>query len=287
MILAPGPGFPATTIALMKPAAQRRDALKGVWQEARTCVRCPLSESRTTVVFGAGDADADLMFIGEAPGKSEDEQGVPFVGAAGKLLDKLLAEIGMERSDVFIANVLKCRPPDNRDPRPAEIEACSGYLRSQIALIAPRVVCTLGNFSTKLLREDQTGITRLHGRPEVRSLGGRTVRLYPVFHPAAALYNPSSVEDLRADFARLPELLALPVPEQVAGPEGAATVVATAVGGDAAVVDEAAVVEEVPVGGEAAVVDEAAGAVAPVAVNTASPVAPDAATDDEGQLGLF
>ena len=125
----------------------------------------------------------------------------------------------MERSDVFIANVLKCRPPDNRDPQPSEIEACSGYLRSQIALIQPRVVCTLGNFSTKLLREDPTGITRLHGRPEVRSLGGRTVRLYPVFHPAAALYNPSSVEDLSCSGLRAPARAAgaAPVPDRVPG----------------------------------------------------------------------
>jgi DNA polymerase len=167
------------------------------------------------VVFGAGNADADLMFVGEAPGAREDETGLPFVGQAGKLLDRLLEEIGLERADVFITNVLKCRPPQNRDPLPQEIDACQGYLLRQLELIRPRVVCTLGNFSTKLLRADPaTGITRLHGREEVRRIGPRTVRLYPLFHPAAALYTPRMLETLRADFARIPELLALPEPDQ-------------------------------------------------------------------------
>ena len=148
------------------------------------------------------------MFVGEAPGANEDKQGLPFVGQAGRLLDKLLAEIGLERGDVFIANVLKCRPPGNRDPRPQEIEACRDYLHRQVDLIEPRVICTLGNFSTKLLRGDPTGISRLHGQPEVHVLGHRAVRLYPIYHPAAALYTPSMLETLRADFARLPELLA-------------------------------------------------------------------------------
>jgi DNA polymerase len=157
------------------------------------------------------------MFVGEAPGANEDRQGVPFVGQAGKLLDQLLGEIGLERGDVFIANVLKCRPPQNRDPLPQEIDACQDYLFRQLELIRPRVVCTLGNFATKLLRADPgTGITRLHGREEVRRLGPRTVRLYPLFHPAAALYTPSMVETLRGDFARIPELLALPEPPQPA-----------------------------------------------------------------------
>jgi DNA polymerase len=197
------------------PAAQeRREALKRLYlDEARDCVRCPLAQTRTQVVFGAGDADADLMFVGEAPGRSEDEAGLPFVGQAGKLLDRLLADIGLQRGQVFIANVLKCRPPNNRDPMPGEIEACQDYLRRQVDLIEPRVVCTLGNFSTKLLRADPTGITRLHGRPEVRTVGSRAVRLYPLYHPAAALYTPSTLETLREDFARIPELLALPVPE--------------------------------------------------------------------------
>ena len=196
-------------------AEQRREALKEVFAQAQRCVRCQeLAATRKNVVFGGGNADADLMFIGEAPGASEDERGLPFVGRAGKLLETLLGEIGTARKDVFIANVLKCRPPGNRDPLPVEIENCREYLYRQVELIQPRVICSLGNFSTKLLREDPTGITRLHGKPEELTLGRRTVRLYPLFHPAAALYTPRMLETLREDFSRLPELLALPEPQQ-------------------------------------------------------------------------
>jgi uracil-DNA glycosylase len=198
-----------------RSATARRETLKQVFAQARGCVRCPeLAATRRTVVFGAGNADADLMFVGEAPGASEDEQGVPFVGRAGKLLEKLLGEIGMQRGDVFIANTLKCRPPGNRDPLPIELENCQEYLLRQVELIEPTVICTLGNFSTKLLRGDPTGITRLHGQPEVLVLGARAVRLYPIYHPAAALYTPRMMETLREDFARLPELLAEGPPEQ-------------------------------------------------------------------------
>jgi uracil-DNA glycosylase family 4 len=165
-------------------------------------------------VFGSGNADADLMFIGEAPGANEDKQGLPFVGQAGRLLETLLAEVGLSRTDVFIANCLKCRPPGNRDPLPQEIEACQDYLFRQLELIEPNVVCTLGNFATKLLREDTTGITRLHGRDELRQIGPRVVRLYPLFHPAAALYTPAMLATLREDFQRIPELLARPAPAQ-------------------------------------------------------------------------
>jgi len=194
---------------------ERREALKDLYHQARSCTRCPqLASTRTTVVFGSGNADADLMFVGEAPGKNEDEQGLPFVGQAGRLLDKLLGEIGLTRQDVFVVNVLKCRPPGNRDPAPVEIENCQDYLMRQLELIEPTVVCTLGNFATKLLRADPTGITRLHGRDEERVIGTRAVRLYPIFHPAAALYTPANVEVLRRDFARLPELLALGPPRQ-------------------------------------------------------------------------
>jgi uracil-DNA glycosylase family 4 len=195
--------------------AERREALKQVWEQARGCVRCAeLAATRKTVVFGAGNANAELMFVGEAPGATEDEQGVPFVGRAGKLLEQLLEEIGLSRSEVFIANTLKCRPPNNRDPLPVEIDNCKEYLHRQVELIEPTVICTLGNFSTKLLRGDPTGITRLHGQPEVLTLGRRAVRLYPIFHPAAALYTPRTLETLREDFVRLPELLALGAPEQ-------------------------------------------------------------------------
>jgi uracil-DNA glycosylase family 4 len=195
-------------------ATERRERLKAVYEEAKGCVRCPLHQTRTTVVFGSGNADADLMFIGEAPGANEDRLGLPFVGQAGKLLDKLLGEIGLQRQDVFIANTLKCRPPDNRDPHPNEIESCQSYLRRQVELIEPTVICTLGNFATKLLRADTTGISRLHGQEELRVIGPRAVRLYPLYHPAAALYTPSTLEMLRSDFARIPELLAVGAPEQ-------------------------------------------------------------------------
>jgi uracil-DNA glycosylase family 4 len=195
--------------------SERREALKQVFAQAQGCLRCSeLAATRKTVVFGAGNADAELMFIGEAPGASEDEQGLPFVGRAGKLLDKLLQEIGLQRPDVFICNTLKCRPPGNRDPLPIEIENCQDYLLRQVELIQPTVICTLGNFSTKLLRGDPTGITRLHGQPQVLTMGRRAVRLYPIYHPAAALYTPRMLETLREDFARLPELLALGAPEQ-------------------------------------------------------------------------
>src|SRR5919112_6268412 len=149
----------------MQSAADRREALKAVYEKARGCEKCPqLAATRTTVVYGSGNADADLMFVGEAPGANEDQQGVPFVGQAGKLLEQLLGEIGMERADVFIANTLLCRPPGNRDPLPGEIDSCQDWLYRKLELIEPRVICTLGNFSTKLLRADPgTGITRLHG----------------------------------------------------------------------------------------------------------------------------
>jgi uracil-DNA glycosylase family 4 len=194
---------------------ERREQLTAVFREARGCTRCPqLASTRTQVVFGAGNADADLMFVGEAPGAKEDENGIPFVGAAGKLLDELLAEVGMARADVFVANVLKCRPPGNRDPLPAEIDNCQDYLMRQVELIAPRVICTLGNFATKLLRGDPTGISRLHGQAEIVTVGNRAVRLYPLYHPAAALYTRALLDTLRADVARLPALLAMDVPAQ-------------------------------------------------------------------------
>jgi uracil-DNA glycosylase family 4 len=201
----------------VRTAEERREALKDVYDQARGCPRCPeLVATRTQVVFGAGNADADLMFVGEAPGANEDRMGRPFVGQAGKLLSQLLVEVGLERADVFIANVLKCRPPGNRDPAPMEIENCRQYLLDQLEHIEPKVVCTLGNFATKLLRGDNAGISRVHGRDEVRVIGPRAVRLFPLFHPAAALYTPRMLEVLREDFARIPELLSQPAPDQPA-----------------------------------------------------------------------
>jgi DNA polymerase len=197
-----------------------RDAVAG-------CTKCALSRGRTQVVFGAGSPTAELMFVGEAPGFHEDKQGVPFVGAAGKLLSKLLAGIGLERDDVYIANVIMCRPPGNRNPLPEEIEACEGHLWRQIELIQPKLVATLGNFATKLLTGKPAGITQVHGREQEVSLGGQSVLLYPIFHPAAALYTPRMLDVLAADFRRIPELLgraaapppaAEPVLEPAAGP---------------------------------------------------------------------
>src|SRR6478735_3416650 len=196
----------------------RRKRLVEIYQEASECTKCPLSETRTNVVFGAGNADASLMFVGEAPGAEEDRQGLPFVGRAGALLTELLAGIGMERKDVWICNVLKCRPPGNRDPQPIEIESCEPYLFRQVELIEPRVVATLGNFATKLLTGSRVGITRVRGTPQVREVGSRTVFLLPLLHPAAALRTPSLVDTLREDFAKLPELIEHELPGPPAEP---------------------------------------------------------------------
>jgi uracil-DNA glycosylase family 4 len=185
----------------------RRKRLVEIYKEASICTRCPLSETRTNVVFGAGNSDADLMFVGEAPGAEEDRQGLPFVGRAGGLLTELLAGIGLQRSDVWITNVLRCRPPGNRDPQPIEIESCQPYTHRQLDLIQPKVVATLGNFATKLLTGNRAGITRVRGTPQVHELGSRTVFVMPLLHPAAALRTPSLVDTLREDFAKLPELI--------------------------------------------------------------------------------
>jgi uracil-DNA glycosylase len=196
-----------------RPAAERREDLIVLLKEMRECHECPLEEVRTNLVFGNGNADADLMFVGEAPGATEDERGLPFVGRAGQLLDQLLGEIGLSRKDVFVTNVLCCRPPGNRDPLPEEIDVCKPFLYRKIELIEPKVVCTLGNFATKCLTRSNRGITSVRGKPQVHELGGRWVRLYPLFHPAAALRTPACLEALREDLARLPALLQEPAPE--------------------------------------------------------------------------
>ena len=206
--------------------ADRLARLEALAAEASGCTRCRLSETRTQVVFGVGDPNADLMFVGEAPGFHEDKQGFPFVGQAGKLLDRLLEGIGLTRSDVYVANVIKCRPPGNRDPMPDEIERCEPYLFRQIELIEPRVVATLGNFATKLLSGKQLGITRVHGQEQDVVLGGRPVLLYPLYHPAAALYTPSMLTVLEEDVRRIPELLARGVREPAVAEQELATVAA-------------------------------------------------------------
>ena len=210
----------------MTTAAERREALVGLYRTLSEDWECPLRAGRTHIVFGSGNADADLMFVGEAPGANEDREGRPFVGRAGKLLDELLREIGLVRADTFIANVLKCRPPGNRDPRPEEIEECSPHLLRQIELIEPRIVCTLGNFATKLLSASPQGITKVHGRPQTVTLGSHPVQLYPIFHPAAALRTEAMREGLREDFLRLPALIEAarrPVATEAAAPGEAAT----------------------------------------------------------------
>ena len=171
--------------------------------QVESCRRCPLCDGRTQTVFGVGNPHARVMFIGEAPGKNEDLQGEPFVGAAGHYLNELLGCAGLRREDVFIANVLKCRPPGNRDPRPEEIQTCTPFLREQTRTIDPEVLVTLGKFSTQFVLKTQGGITRLHGR--VQRAGKFLV--FPIFHPAAALYDGAKREALENDFVTLGELL--------------------------------------------------------------------------------
>ena len=206
----------------MDPTRRALD-LRAYADSVAACTKCRLAQGRTQEVFGVGDPDADLMFVGEAPGFHEDKQGFPFVGQAGKLLDRLLQGIGLSRAEVYIANVLKCRPPGNRDPAPDEIESCEPHLFRQLELIQPVVVASLGNFATKLLSGKQIGITRVHGQPQQVTIGGRNVQLYPLYHPAAALYTPAMLKVLEEDFARLPALLGSPpqperTPEPVADP---------------------------------------------------------------------
>jgi DNA polymerase len=190
---------------MAQPVSDHIPVLEELRARALVCTDCGLSQTRTQVVFGVGDPNARVMLVGEAPGKNEDLQGEPFVGAAGKLLDELLIEIGLQRPEVYIANVLKCRPPGNRDPLPDEIDCCKGYLREQIRLIRPEVVVTLGNFATKLLLNTDTGITRLRGRLHPWWLGSSLV---PTFHPAAALRGGDRVTNqMREDFALVRSIL--------------------------------------------------------------------------------
>jgi DNA polymerase len=190
------------------PPESATEALHALQESLRGCDRCGLCAGRTQVVFGVGNPDADLLFVGEGPGFHEDKQGEPFVGAAGKLLTELLGQIGLTRADVYIANVVKCRPPDNRDPLPEEIEACSPHLMDQIAVIRPKVICTLGRFATKLLADTELSMTAIHGRAKQLEIAGVDLVVFPVFHPAAALYTPSNRKMLEDDFAKLRHLLA-------------------------------------------------------------------------------
>lgn len=218
----PGDGLASTvvrpspvTTAPPATVAERRARLGALRDDARACARCPqLAAARTTVVFGSGDPDADVLFVGEAPGWNEDQQGLPLVGAAGRLLTELLAEAGLRRDEVYVTTALKCRPPSNRDALAEELAHCRDWLHEQLALVRPKVVCTLGTVPTKLLRADPAGIKAVRGRVEVVTLGDRAVRLLPLVHPVAALYQQRLTEQLRADLALLPGLIALPAPPQ-------------------------------------------------------------------------
>ena len=177
------------------------------WEELKenclNCRKCSLCEVRSNVVFGVGNPCAKVMFIGEGPGRNEDLQGEPFVGAAGKFLNELLEDAGLKREDIFIANVLKCRPPANRNPQPHEIEACAPYLRAQTKIINPDVIVTLGNFATQFILRTTVGITRLRGTVQQ---AGRFLVL-PTFHPAAAIYDRSKRDVLISDFKQVGQIV--------------------------------------------------------------------------------
>jgi DNA polymerase len=183
--------------------------------QCKDCTKCPLAATRTQVVFGRGDPDADLVFVGEAPGAEEDAQGYPFVGRSGQLLDKLvLEEIGLDRDEFFVMNTVMCRPPNNRDPLPEELDACRPWFDAKLAALEPKVIVSLGNFASKQLLDTKTGITKLRGRTyALPNLGGARswrpgITLVPTFHPAAALRgNPDAIAAMRADLVRAKQVL--------------------------------------------------------------------------------
>ena len=190
------------------PANAPAATLADVAALAHDCTLCKLAAGRTQVVFGVGRPDANLMFVGEGPGQQEDLQGEPFVGRAGKLLTQLIEGIGLQRADVYIANVVKCRPPGNRDPEPDEIDACAPWLDRQLVLIRPRVIVTLGNFATKLLLETKDGITKVRGRQFPFSRAGVDATLLPTLHPSAVLRGGGQrLAEVRADFVRVKRVL--------------------------------------------------------------------------------
>ena len=194
----------------MASGSRKEEEMRALVEEIMSCTRCPLHATRKNPVPGEGSLNAALMLIGEAPGRWEDEKGRPFVGAAGKLLDSLLASIGLRREEVYIANILKCRPPGNRDPRPEEVEACTPFLDRQIEIVQPRIIVTLGRHSTRYILAKAgisiRGITQVRGRPYYVDLGFK-VLVIPTFHPAAALYNPKYRSVLEEDFQLIREKL--------------------------------------------------------------------------------
>lgn len=199
--------MPKPHAAAVVDTGDKEERLRQLERRIQGCQNCVLHEGRSHVVAGAGSGAARLFFIGEAPGYHEDRQGIPFVGRAGKLLEQLLARIDLLRNQVYIGNVLKCRPPENRDPLPDEIEHCRSYLEEQISIINPEIICTMGNFATKLLTDNTSGITRVHGAVQKATVAGVTRNIYPVFHPAAALHAPGNMAALETDFDRLPSIL--------------------------------------------------------------------------------
>ncbi len=187
----------------METLKSKDELLNEISESIKNCTKCPLFKTRKIPVPGEGSLNADIVFVGEGPGRQEDLTGHPFVGAAGKFLDELLAHIGLQRSDVFIGNVVKCRPPGNRVPLPTEVEACKPYLIAQIAIIQPKVICTLGNTPLKTLVAPELNIGRVHGR--IFEKGGFT--FFPMYHPAAALYHNALRDTLMEDFSKLRDLL--------------------------------------------------------------------------------
>lgn len=191
--------------------------LDDIEKNIKSCTKCHLSKTRTNAVPGDGNKQAEILFIGEAPGYYEDIQGKPFVGQAGKLLDNLLKEIGLERKKVFITNIIKCRPPGNRDPQPEEINTCIFYLLEQIKIIKPKVICTLGRFSFAEIMQRKVFISSEHGRPFKTGAGnslGEGINVFPLYHPAAALHQPNLMDALEKDFAKLNEFLKSPLPQK-------------------------------------------------------------------------
>lgn len=203
-----GAAAAAGAVAAATDAGDVRESLAALAADASQCERCELAAGRGSVVFGAGRPDADIMLVGDAPGFHDDRQGTPFVGAAGELVDRLLASVELSRDDVYLANVLKCRPPGNREPRAAEIESCESWLFRQIALVQPVVVAALGTVALRMLSTTAHALADVHGVPGELEVAGRTAVLYPLYHPAAALYTPAILRALEEDFARLPSLVA-------------------------------------------------------------------------------
>ena len=192
----------------------KEELMRKLEERIRACRKCHLGKLRTNAVPGSGSSDAEIMFVGEAPGYWEDQKGLPFVGRAGKVLDELLREIGLTREEVYITNIVKCRPPNNRDPTEEEIKACSPYLDRQIDIIRPKVIVPLGRHSMRYILEkfgfEPEPISKIHGKTfEAHTLFGKII-IMPIYHPAVALYKPPLKEELRKDFRRLKEIVADP-----------------------------------------------------------------------------